>query len=116
MTDSNHRTVKASQTLLEIITALRELDGAGVTEIATHLDMPKSSVHKHLATLEDMEYVTNNTGTYTIGLKFLRLGEYARTHSEAYQMAKPIVKQLAAETNERSQFIVEEHGSAFSPI
>jgi DNA-binding IclR family transcriptional regulator len=110
MTDPNRRTVKASQTLLEVVNALRELDGAGVTEIASHLEMPKSSVHKHLATLEEMEYVINDNGTYTIGLKFLRLGEYARTQNEAYQMARPIVKQLADETNERSQFIVEEYG------
>lgn len=110
MADPHRRTVKASKTLLEIVEALRELDGAGVTDIAAHLDMPKSSVHKHLATLEEMEYVTNKSGMYTIGLKFLRLGDYTRTQSEVYQMAKPIVKQLAKETNERSQFIVEEHG------
>lgn len=110
MPDPHRRTVNASKTLLEIVEALHELDGAGVTAIANHLDMPKSSVHKHLATLEEMEYVTNESGTYRVGLKFLRLGDYTRTQSEAYRMAKPIVKQLAKETNERSQFIVEEHG------
>ncbi len=110
MTDSKPRTVNASRTLLEILEALRDLDGAGVTELATHLDMAKSSVHRHLATLEEMEYVTNDDGTYAIGFKFLRLGEHTRTSHDAYRMAKPTVAQLAEETNERSQFIVEEHG------
>lgn len=110
MTTHGSRTVDASRTLLEVIEALRVLDGASVTELAEHLDMAKSSVHGHLATLEEMEYVIKEDGEYNIGLKSLRLGEHARMRREPYRMAKDIVEKLAEETNERSQFIIEEYG------
>lgn len=110
MTARKPRTVDASRTLLEVIEALRVLNGAGVTELADHLDMAKSTIHGHLATLEEMEFVTKVNGEYTIGFKFLRLGEHARMRRESYRMAKDIVEELATETNERSQFIIEEYG------
>jgi len=34
-----------------IVEAMIELEGAGVTELANHVDLPKSTVHHHLLTL-----------------------------------------------------------------
>ncbi|WP_138005584.1 IclR family transcriptional regulator [Halalkalirubrum salinum] len=107
---NSSRTVNATKTSFEVIEALRELDGAGITDLANHLDMAKSTVHSHISTLEEMEYIVKEGSKYEIGFKFLRLGEHTREQKKAYRMAKPIVKQLAEETNERSQFITEEYG------
>jgi DNA-binding IclR family transcriptional regulator len=52
------RTIKALERSLEIIDAIRELDGARVTELAEYLGYPASTVHSHLATLRDNEYLT----------------------------------------------------------
>jgi IclR family transcriptional regulator, acetate operon repressor len=43
--------VKSTETTFEIIEALMDLDGAGVTELANYLDLPKSNVHNYLSTL-----------------------------------------------------------------
>jgi len=83
-----------------------------VTELADHLDVSKSTVHRHLATLEDHDYVTRDGDDYHVGLRFLGLGEYARQRNPVYHQARPLVEELAAETEERSLFMVEEHGRA----
>jgi DNA-binding IclR family transcriptional regulator len=106
------RPVKSTQTLFRIVEALEAHDGARVTELANELGLAKSTVHQQLSTLLDLGYVTKEDGEYHVGLRFLYLGEYARTRKEAYQLAKPLVEELARETGERAQFLVEEGGRA----
>lgn len=106
----NEYSVAATRTSLRIVEELKRLDGAGVTEIADELDMPKSTVHNHLRTLADERYVVREGGTYRIGLRFLELGEYTRNRRKIYQVARPEVSELAEETAETVNAAVEEHG------
>lgn len=103
-------TVRATETSLRIIEALRELDGAGVTELAAHLDLPKSTVHTHLQTLRRSEYVVKRDGNYDVGLRFLGLGEYARQRRRLSTIGPPEIEKLADETAEMANLLVEEHG------
>lgn len=105
-------TVKATGTAFEIIETLAREDGGRVTEIATELGLAKSTVHRHLATLENLEYVVKDGDEYRIGFRFLELGEQTRKHSDTYQMARKKVSKIAEQTDERAQFVVEEHGKA----
>ncbi|MFC7236995.1 IclR family transcriptional regulator [Saliphagus sp. GCM10025317] len=102
--------LQTTETSLRIINALKALDGARVTQLASELDMAPSTVHGHLATLEQNEFVVKRGDIYYLGLRFLTLGEYVRNNSESYIHAKPKVKQLAEETGGRAHFVVEEHG------
>jgi IclR family acetate operon transcriptional repressor len=102
--------VKSAETTFEVLDALKDLDGAGVTELAQHLDIPKSTVHNYLSTLEQEEYVVNRDGVYEVGLRFLELGAYARHREKLFGIAKPEVDRLAAETGELANILVEEHG------
>lgn len=106
------RTIKALERSLEIIDAVQELNGARVTELAEYLDYPASTVHSHLATLQQNEYLTKEGDVYHIGLKFLYLGGYAGCRTPGYRMAAEVVENVAAETEERAQFMIEEHGWA----
>lgn len=105
-------TVGAVDTVLQILETIRSLDGAGVTELADELDIAKSTVHRHLLTLKENGYVIQENEQYHLGLRFLNLGEYARQRNAIYHQARPLVEKLAAETEERSLFMVEEHGRA----
>lgn len=107
---SSSRTVGSDRTLFGILEALVELDGATVTELAGELDVAKSTVHQHLATLFELGYVVKDGGEYNVGLRFLTIGEYAKERHPAVKLVRPMVEQLAAETGERAQFFVEEHG------
>lgn len=104
------RRVKSIDTTCRILQALQELDGAGVSELATHLDLSKATVHSHLATLVDNEFVVKRDNTYKIGLQFVDFGEYAKKDISIYALAKDEVDRLAEETGEVAQFMVEEHG------
>lgn len=97
----------------EIIEYLKRQSGADISRIAEHFELPKSTVHGYLTTLHNMEYLAKHDGEYNVGLRFLNLGGHATTRKQAYKMARPKVKDLAEETEERAQFIVEEFGRGF---
>lgn len=96
----------------EIIETLRDREVVGVSELAAELDMSKSTVHRHLSTMESTGHVVREGDQYRLGLKFLRLGEHTKNAREAYILAKPIVEELAEETGEQAIFATEEHGMA----
>jgi DNA-binding IclR family transcriptional regulator len=102
--------IKATKLTFEILQGLKELNGAGVTELADHLGRSKSSVHNYLSTLREEEFVVKDGTTYDIGLRFLDLGTYARNKTEVYSIAKPELDDLVEETGELVNLLVEEHG------
>lgn len=109
--DDDRGRVKTTETAFRIVELLMEADGMSLSELTREFDLAKSTVHRHLTTLLELEYVTREDGVYETGLRFLEIGEQTRTRSDAYQLAQEKVTDLAAETEERSQFIVEEYGA-----
>lgn len=102
--------VQTTAKTLEIIEAIKALDGAGVTELADEVAMGKSAVHNHLSTLEEYEYVNQEDGDYSLGLRFLEIGGYTRKEMDLFGKAKPEADELAEETGELVNVAVEEHG------
>ena len=103
--------VRSVETLFDIVEHVHHEGGVTVSEAADELDYAKSTIHRHLATLEKRGYVVNDDGYY-VGLQFLELGEDARNRRRGYRLAREKVEELADETDERAQFLVEEHGEA----
>lgn len=110
--DAPARTVQASETTFSILETLNEAEGMRLTDLADELDMAKSTVHRYLQTLLARKYVVKEDEVYYLGLRFLDFGENVRNRKEGYRMCKTKVAELADETQERAQFIVEEHGDA----
>lgn len=106
------RTVEAVQTSLDIIDLLKEREGAGVTEIAEELDLSKGTVHGHIATLAENEYIVKNDNTYRLSLRYLELGETVKNRLQIYDVVSEELDDLAAECGELAQFAMEEHGKA----
>jgi len=98
------------QRAFNVIHVLEALDGAGPAELADHLDIPKSTAHDYLQTLERIGYVTNEAGTYRIGFRFLGLGERMKQRNRYFQIAKPSINALAADTGETVNVGIEEGG------
>lgn len=103
-------TIQATRTTLEIADALRRLGQAGVSKIADHQNLPVSTVHDHLRTLEEYNYVIKEGNSYRIGTRFLELGGYARSQMPIYQTAAPEIRELAQETGEHANLMIEEQG------
>jgi len=107
------KTIEADKKLLDIVEHLDRTGGARVTEIAAELDLSKSAVHAHLATLKQRGYVVADGDTYQLGVLFLNLGSTARNRVPFYSSVRPRIDRLADQTGERAQFVVEEHGLGF---
>jgi len=112
MGNKNPETVDTGETLLEVVNILKEHDGARVSEVADILDIARSTAHRHLSTLYQNEYAIKEGDEYHLGLEFLNIGTYTQNRKSEYQLAQETVEELAKETDERAQFIVEEHGRA----
>lgn len=106
-------TIGSVETTLDVIDALRERNGAGVSELASLLDVSKSTIHRHLTTLYNRGYVTRSGDTYMVGLEFLNQGIHSRNKYKIYDIAYTKVVELAEETGERTWCIVEENGIGY---
>lgn len=114
MIDANEgRTVQAADRAFDIVEHLLEADGARLTEVADAMGVANSTVHNHLCTLRDRGYVVRDDDVYRVGLEFLRIGGHVRDQSTVNRLSRPIVKQLAEETGEQAQFIVEQNGRGY---
>jgi DNA-binding IclR family transcriptional regulator len=107
---SSNVPVKSVETTLRIAQALQEHEWVGVTELATELDLPQSTVFNHLKTLEENEFAVNENGLYRLGCRFLKLGAKARSHHDVHDIARRKVNRLADSTGEISALLIEEHG------
>lgn len=103
-------TVRTTERSLAIVGLVQRRGGAGLATLVDELDLAKSTVYKHLCTLERNGYLVKEDGTYHIGLKFHHRGEYARLRKRGYRLAGRTVRDLAERTNEEVDFVVENDG------
>lgn len=106
------RTVNSDKSLFQIIEKLEKAGSAGATELSERLDLSKSTIHRHLRTMEECGYAVNLDGKYKLSLQFFNLGNTVRSQQAFYRIAKPEIKRLAESTGETVWCVVEEQGKA----
>ncbi|MFD1686049.1 IclR family transcriptional regulator [Halobellus litoreus] len=113
MDESPKYAVEATGTSLRILETLVDApESMGVTALSREVDVAKSVVHNHLATLRAHGYVTKRDGRYGPSLSLLRLGSGVRSDVGIYQETKEAVDNLAAATGETATLFVREEESA----
>lgn len=110
MSKSDARTIHAVHISCNILDALQEMNGAGVTALANHLGHSKSTVHSHLRTLEEHRLVVRERDGYRLSLRFLDIASHVRDQFDNYHIIENELESVAAETGEVAQFGIEEHG------
>ncbi len=100
------------QRVFEVIHLLWETNGAGPSEIATRMEIPKSTAHVYLRTLESTGYVVNQNGEYSLSYKFLSTGSRIKYRSRIYQVSKLELKRLTEATGELVTLVIEEAGQS----
>lgn len=83
-----------------IIEALNGRDGIGVSELARAIDMPTSTVHVYLQTLEELGYVIAEDNEYRLSLRFLDIGSRVRSHLDVFAAARGEMIDLCKQTGE----------------
>jgi DNA-binding IclR family transcriptional regulator len=106
--------VQSVDRALSILEVLARTGEAGVTEIAGQLSVHKSTAFRLMATLESHRLVeqTGDRGRYRLGVGILRLAGATTARLDLVQEARPICRQLAADTGETVNVAVLADGSA----
>ena len=110
--DSNSKTLKTTATSIEVLHLVEEMEGARVSELASRLEAPKSTVHGHLATLRSEGFLEKRGDVYRIGPELLYLGNHVRTRREEYDVAARFTGRLFRETGLDATFVAEMRGRA----
>jgi DNA-binding IclR family transcriptional regulator len=105
------QSVDRALTILEVLARMGE---AGVTEIAGELDVHKSTAFRLVSTLEAHRLVeqTSERGRYRLGVGILRLAGATTARLDLVQEARPVCRQLAADTGETVNIAVLTESSA----
>lgn len=104
------RTLQTVSRVFDVIRALEALDGAGVTEVASYLDISKSVAHSYLTTLREERFVVKEGDTYRLSLQFLLVGEFVRNRHVLYRNGHRELEKLATQTGEYAHLSCEQHG------
>lgn len=109
-TDGEGDYLQSIDRAFRILEALEENEGMTMSELADEFDIPRSTAHIYLKTLEKTGYIIRNDNEYHLGLRFLKHGGYARHRLRIYQAAKSEVDALARRTGEAVDLGIEENG------
>lgn len=110
MTDCEGRIINATDNACRILAALRQLDGAGVTELADELEYSQSAVHAQLTTLRKHGLVAKEGTTYQLSLQFLEIAQHVTSRFGDIDVIRSEMNALADETGEVAQFATHERG------
>jgi DNA-binding IclR family transcriptional regulator len=109
MTEVGEPRIKSSRTTVEILIGLQELDGAGVSELANHVGVSKTTAYNHLSTLREMDFVVKaEDNTYHLGLKLLEIAHGVKRRFDYSNLIEQEVDKIAEVTGEMALFAVPE--------
>lgn len=106
MTESTARSRVASSAVINALEILESFDGEharqSLAEISRRLRIPKSSAYRNLAALEALGYVVRDAGgrEFSLGPKVLELAQRFLDQNSLVAVARPVLRELAAETGE----------------
>lgn len=89
------RELKVLKRGFEIIELISQEPGLTLTKIAEKLDLPKSTVHIYLQTLEQSGYLVNTDAGYNISFRFLTVGGLRRNRSHLYEVTREPMAELS---------------------
>jgi DNA-binding IclR family transcriptional regulator len=112
--ESGNGGVQSVDRALTILEVLARIGEAGVTEIAAELGVHKSTAFRLVTTLEGHRLVeqANDRGKYRLGVGILRLAGATTARLDLVQEARPVCRQLAADTGETVNLAVLSESSA----
>lgn len=98
--ENGPRLLKTVNLTCEILQSLKDVDQAGVTELAEKLDLSKGAVYNHLATLRESGFVIKKGDHYQLGLRFVNYGTCVKNQSTLLQEGREESDNLATKTGE----------------
>jgi DNA-binding IclR family transcriptional regulator len=106
--DRLNRAVTTTETSLRILELLKERRGLTLAELTNEVDAARSTIHRHLLTLEDNAFIVRENGTFYLGLRFLDFGVCARDRVPFFDVACDLVDRVAEKTGEKVWLVAKE--------
>jgi DNA-binding IclR family transcriptional regulator len=100
--------------MFAILEHLAEQEDGRITDIAEATGIAKSTVHHHLSSLLEEEFVVKEDSEYRLGLRCYDLGVRVKQENKLYDCGADVLENLANEVDEVAWLVVEEHGRAVS--
>ncbi len=112
ITDTNPGTVQALDRGLTLLRELAQVGSIRLTDLATRVDMPSSSTHRLLFTLQKHGFVEFNETTqeWQVGIEAFRIGNTYLLRTNLVEAARKILRGLMEETGETANLGIADHG------
>jgi IclR family transcriptional regulator, KDG regulon repressor len=95
--------VRAVDRALDILLCFKQdMASLSLSHIAEQVDIPKSTAHRLLATLESRRFVYRDcaTATYRLGFRFIEMAALVLQHADLQRYIQPHLHRLSAECGE----------------
>ena len=102
--------LKSVERSFQVLEFVRDNEPVTLTEVSEALALSKSTIHRHLATLISVGYVSREDGQYRVSFEFLSYANRIHLRDPAYPMIKRKVRDLADDSEELVQFTTHEDG------
>ncbi|WP_049921297.1 IclR family transcriptional regulator [Halopiger djelfimassiliensis] len=107
-TSRSNRPVTTTESSIRILEQLKQNPGGTLDELTDELDLARSTIHRHLLTLEDNDLLVREDGGFYLGLRFLDFGISARNRVPFFDVGRRQVDRLAEETGEKVWLVAKE--------
>ncbi|MFC4439973.1 MULTISPECIES: IclR family transcriptional regulator [Natrialbaceae] len=107
-TPRSNRPVTTTESSIRLLEQLKENPGQTLDDLAAASDLARSTVHRHLLTLEDNDFLFREEGRFYLGLRLLDFGISARTRVPFFDVGRRQVDRLAEETGEKVWLVAKE--------
>lgn len=94
--------VQSLDRAIALLRVVADADGMALAEIARRAELPVSTVHRLLTTLEKRQLVNHDlsTGLWTVGLGLFRIGSAYLRIRKLPDIGRPVIRRLLHETDE----------------
>ena len=97
-------------TSIHLLETIADRGGATLRDLVQETDLAKSTVHKHLSTLQANDLLVKRGEQYLLGLHHLSLGKRAVEMRERYRVVEEEIDELRNRIEADIDFTVEENG------
>lgn len=81
-----------------LLDAFADADRLTLSELSRRTGFPRSSTHRMLLQLTNIQWIRRQGHTYELGMKILELGSLAQQHDRVHRAAEPIIHELQCAT------------------
>ncbi|MFB6223957.1 MAG: IclR family transcriptional regulator [Haloarcula sp.] len=104
----SNRPVTTTESSIQILERVQAEPGRSLNELTAELDMARSTIHRHLLTLENNDLLFRKDGEFHLGLRLLDFGVSARNRVPFFDIARRQVNRLAEATKEKVWLVARE--------